>query len=139
MLNSSTQRILNKFSQPLELILFLALTISAQNFFSISDSKSLSSESSQPYDSSKISEYEKQARMQGYSDEQIDLIKSRYGNTSKTTNKSVIETTAPDYSFRLRSEERRVGKECRSRWRPRNYKKINSLKTKWTYGYSKHI
>lgn len=101
MLNSSTQRILNKFSQPLELILFLALTISAQNFFSISDSKSLSSESSQPYDSSKISEYEKQARMQGYSDEQIDLIKSRYGNTSKTTNKSVIETTAPDYSFRL--------------------------------------
>src|SRR3712207_9540338 len=28
-----------------------------------------------------------------------------------------------------RSEERRVGKECRSRWSPYHYKKINTYKT----------
>src|SRR3712207_9528101 len=38
---------------------------------------------------------------------------------------SRIVDAEPD-QFRLRSEERRVGKECRSRWSPYHYKKTHS-------------
>src|SRR5438034_7569242 len=34
-----------------------------------------------------------------------------------------LETTASGYLFRLRSEERRVGKECKSRGSPYRYRK----------------
>src|SRR3712207_9486563 len=40
----------------------------------------------------------------------------------------------------FRSEERRVGKECRSRWSPYHYKKKNSLSIRsQIYNLSKHI
>src|SRR5438034_6008093 len=40
-----------------------------------------------------------------------------------TSRKAVIVKTKKDQYFVLRSEERRVGKECRSRWSPYHYKK----------------
>src|SRR5947209_19365302 len=36
---------------------------------------------------------------------------------------------AADALLEMRSEERRVGKECRSRWRPSHYKEKNTLTT----------
>src|SRR2546430_1126406 len=43
------------------------------------------------------------------------------------------ERPAMDAKPLLRSEERRVGKECRSRWSPYHLKK---MKNTWPYGYS---
>src|ERR1041385_9331962 len=40
------------------------------------------------------------------------------------------------FSNQTRSEERRVGKECRSRWSPYHYKKNKITKSKTRYEYS---
>ena len=32
--------------------------------------------------------------------------------------KALLKESFPDYTLAIRSEERRVGKECRSRWSP---------------------
>src|SRR5690554_8013634 len=41
---------------------------------------------------------------------------------SRVTNLKIIKQMAPNMET-IRSEERRVGKECRSRWSPYHYKK----------------
>ena len=44
-----------------------------------------------------------------------------------TVSTEVTETLSPNVFTVYRSEERRVGKECRSRWSPHHYKKKYSL------------
>ena len=52
----------------------------------------------------------------------VDLLggKAEYylNHTCKTIDKQLIHIPGPDMIDKVRSEERRVGKECRSRWSP---------------------
>ena len=43
-------------------------------------------------------------------------IKSKLTNSSNLEN--IIDSLLKEYKFKIRSVERRVGKECRSRWSP---------------------
>src|SRR5690554_411401 len=64
-----------------------------------------------------------------------NLYKYYYGNTSDYNKIQLMKTFARQKGYPSRSEERRVGKECRSRWSPCHEKKKKGVKQSGTVRY----
>src|SRR5690554_7925412 len=57
------------------------------------------------------------------------LIRRRIAAAMQQLSERLIRVEADDADLEQRSEERRVGKECRSRWSPYHYKKKEGADT----------
>ena len=58
------------------------------------------------------------SEISGFEEEEITPDKNFFEDLEVDSIKAIEITVALEKKFKIRSEERRVGKECRSRWSP---------------------